>query len=384
MERFQELYGPRPTHRIRAPGRVNLIGEHVDYHGLPVMPFATDLAIRILFRRRNDRRLRIATTEAGFEPDDLELVPAIDSLEWGDWRNSVRAAARSLVRVQDVKRGADALVTSDLPVAAGLSSSSALVVAVGLMLARIHEVDLDRAAFAEQLAIAERFTGTRGGGMDQAACLLSSGGHVSFMEFDPLRVRHLRLPPDVTILIADSGESAEKSGGAQAAYNERRETGIRALERVRVDFGRPGAGYRALVDEFGVERCLEVAGDLLEPVPFTRFRHVVTEYGRVLEAVEACHDRDRHRLGTLLGGSHSSLRDDYGVSTGALDELVDAARDAGALGARLTGAGFGGSVLALTTRTGAEAVGEALMEVTGEPGAVRGVRPSDGASVERL
>ena len=380
-ERFESLYGERPTHVVRAPGRVNLIGEHVDYHDLPVMPFATDLALWIAFRRRADRRLRIGTTEPGMEPEELELVPEIGSRESGDWRNYVRAAARSLVRVQEVKRGADALVLSDLPVASGLSSSSALVVGVGLMLARIADAELDRARFAEQMAIAERYTGTRGGGMDQAACLLSRAAHVSLMDFDPVRVRPIPFPAGAVVVVADSGERAEKSGAVQAAYNERRESGIRALGAVADDFGRSDAGYRELVDAFGESECLERGAELLEPQEFSRYRHVVTEYGRVRAAVDALETVALAELGRLLDASHASLRDDYGVSTPALDRLVACARDAGALGARLTGAGFGGSVLALVEAAQAERVGEALASETGDPEAVRRVRPSDGASV---
>jgi len=383
-ERFEEVYGEYPTHVVRAPGRVNLIGEHVDYHDLPVMPFATDLAIRIAFRRRNDRRLRIHTTGPGMEPEDLELIPEIESREPGDWRNYVRAAARSLVRVQKIQRGADAVVVTDLPVASGLSSSSALVVGVGLMLAHIADADLERARFAEQMAIAERFTGTRGGGMDQAACLLSTGGHVSLMEFDPVRVRPVPFPEGAAVVVADSGQRAEKSGAAQAAYNERRETGIRALGRVADDFGRSDAGYRALVDAFGEAECLERGTEILEPHELSRFRHVVTEYGRVRAAIEALEGGALRDLGRLLDASHASLRGDYGVSTPRLDELVVAARGAGALGARLTGAGFGGSILALVSPDDCEGVVEALASVAGSRDAVRRAVPSDGASVDPI
>jgi galactokinase len=403
---FEAEYGRPPTHIARAPGRVNLVGEHVDYHMLPVMPFAIDRAVYLLFAPAGVTapggvsRVRIATAagefeaagktpgggrpDALFQADDFQLDGEISRLPAGDWRNYVRAAAQSLVLEQDAATGIDAWVASDLPVAAGLSSSSALVVAVGLALARVNEVVVGRRAFAEQMARAERFTGTRGGGMDQAASLLSREGCVSWIEFDPLGVEHVSFPDDLRVLLADSGEVAEKSGPDQEAYNQRRETGARALERVSSALGRGGATFREILRAVPATEILGAASDHLNPMELSRFSHVVTEWYRVRLARKAVEAGDAAGLGRLLYAAHASLRDDYEVSTPALDLLVAAARNAGALGARLTGAGFGGSVVVLATSETERDVRDALVGATGSESSVLGVRPADGAGVMEL
>ena len=159
LQAFEERYGRSATHIARAPGRVNLIGEHIDYHHLPVMPFAIERAISVVFAPASggsgDGRVRIGTAQgelaaADFEADHFEVSDQLEKLPAGDWRNYVRAAAQSLASEQQISGGLDAWVVSDLPVAAGLSSSSALVVAVGLALGRVNEVVVGRRAFAEQ------------------------------------------------------------------------------------------------------------------------------------------------------------------------------------------------------------------------------------------
>jgi galactokinase len=405
---FEEYFGRTPTHIVRAPGRVNLIGEHIDYHRLPVMPFALDRAVYVVFATADgsgsDRppgRVRIATgagkiAEGAFEPDEFMLdgtsdgTPAgtldgaLAKLPAGDWRNYVRAAAQSLMAENGATTGMDAWVASDLPVASGLSSSSALVVAVGLALARANQIVVGRRAFAEKMASAERFTGTQGGGMDQAASLLSQEGCLSLIDFGPLRVEHVPFPDELRVLLASSGEVAEKSGTVQAEYNERRETGARALDRVSRDLGYGGATFRGLLTGVPAAKILSTAAELLDPQELSRFNHVVTEWYRVRLARKALESRDHAGLGRLLTASHASLRDDYGVSTPALDALVAAAQNAGALGARLTGAGFGGSAVALTTRDTEKAVRDALVEVAGSSEAVISVRPAAGAGVVEI
>jgi len=435
VDAFEARYGRRPTHAARAPGRVNLIGEHVDYHDLPVLPFAIERAVTVLFApasASHASRVRIASAAGGLPDDEFLLDAPIARLAAGDWRNYPRAAAAELAgggatrpaeRGLDanadggcaadaawrVARGIDALIVSDLPMAAGLSSSSALVVGVGLALAHAAGVEVERLAFAGRMARGERFVGTRGGGMDQAACLLSRAGFVSRISFVPLRVEHIPFPDPLMLLVATSSEEAVKSGRVREAYNERRASTTDALEVVAAALQLPGASFPDLLAAHDIATLLDAAERALpagwpdgvppaaapglrtgpsvsRPSPgddrrLARFRHVVTEGARVARAEVALREGDAEALGALLVASHGSLRDDCEVSTPGLDRLVEAALDAGALGARLTGAGFGGAILALARSGDARRVQTALAR-TVRPEWVLAVRPSDGAEVE--
>lgn len=391
-EAFTSRFGAAPTHVVRAPGRVNLIGEHIDYHHLPVLPMAIDREIRLFFRRREDGVVRAVTWEEGMADASFELGRDVPHARPGDWSNYLRAAARALARGHGAEVGVDLLADSTLPVAAGLSSSSALVVGTGLALARANDLQVDRVAFAEQMADAERYTGTHGGGMDQAVCLLAQAGHALYLEFQPVAARPISLPPDLRFIVAHSLEGAEKSGRAQAAYNERRKTGEAARVSVASALGLPSqTGFGGLI-EVG-EEVLRAASDVLSGVTSRYFRHVVTEARRVGEAVAAIESSDMTRLGVILDESHESLRSDYRVSTPALDRLVTIAREAGALGARLTGAGFGGSMIALVDAEEGPSLRGAIARDFYHPrgiadpetaGHLLEVRASEGASVHAL
>lgn len=392
IEAFTGEFGATPTHVVRSPGRVNLIGGHIDYHHLPVLPMAIDREIRLLFRRREDGRVRAMTLADDLPGVAFELSETIPAGETGDWSNYVRGVAQSMVREQDVTSGIDLLVDSTLPIAAGLSSSSALSVGAGLAIARANKIDIDRVTFAGQMAEAEHFTGTHGGGMDQAVCLLAESQHALYVEFQPLRARPILLPSGLQIIVAHSLENAEKSRDVQAAYNERRLVGESARKAVSATLGLlPDTGYRNLVD-IG-EPALQVATEVLSGHAADCFRHVFREAGRVMTAVDALESADLFTLGELVNDSHESLRSDYKVSTPALDELVTLARNAGALGARLTGAGFGGAMIALVSAEQAGSIRSALASGFFHPrgvsdpedaGVLLEVQASGGASVESL
>ncbi len=334
-----------------APGRVNLIGEHIDYHGGPVLPAALARGISVAWAPRTDGAIRAVSVfpdGSSSHPSATFEVGAIgEAAGGGGWANYVKAAASMATRSGD--SGADLVVTSDLPEASGLSSSSALVVATGLALlsagGRIGEMtEARRLDLATQFAEAERFVGTAGGGMDQAASLGGRAGHALRIDFNPLRWRHISFPKHLVLIVAHSGVRAEKSGSAQARYNEiraaRNEPDV--AEHIRTEIERVGLFESALL-----------RGD-----------------------VETC--------GGLMDASHESLRDRLRVSHPALDEMVTAARSAGVLGARMTGAGFGGSIVCLTDSKSSDSVVEALRSVQARyPGAQPAfvARPGEGASV---
>lgn len=348
---FREAFhGSVPSHLSRAPGRVNLIGEHTDYNGLPVFPMALRQEVRLLLRPRDDEGVRFANLEPEFPPRSFTLSPDIPRDRTGDWGNYLKAPCQALVRRLGPLKGMDALLTSTVPVASGLSSSSALVIAVGRALLHANGVDLPTLALAEEMARAERYTGTQGGGMDQAISLGAVAGHASRIEFDPLRMYETPVPGEWGFVVAHSLVRAEKSGGAQAAYNRRREECAEAITRLGSAL-HPGNAvaptYPELLGKIPLKELVSLAEAHLPPTLLPRFRHVVTEAVRVYEAEEAMRRGDFLTFGILMDASHESLRNDYQVSSPELDRLVALAREGGAAGARLTGAGFGGCIVAL-------------------------------------
>jgi len=351
---FAERYGSADGgYLVQAPGRVNLMGDHIDYSGLSVLPMALQRHVSVLYRERDDAAVRIATTEKGYAERGFKLARTIKPYKSGDWGNYAKAAAQGLVGRFDIRRGFDAVVRSDIPVAAGLSSSSALVVAFALALlhANDHE-EVERLELAEMLAEAEHYVGTRGGGMDQAICLAARRGSASRIDFNPLRLTAHPIAPEWDFIIAFSLVRAQKSAGARKTYNARTHECRDALNTVTkaLDVAEEVDSYPALIRRRPVRELFRVAEQALDQALMRRFRHVVTEATRVRKAVEALAAYDLRGFGRLMKASHASLRDDFEVSSPELDELVDLATRAGAAGARLTGAGLGGCVVALCSR----------------------------------
>ena len=332
-----ERFGAGPAAIVSVPGRVNLIGEHVDYHGLPVLPMAIVRRIRIAFRPRGDRRIRAVSPRYGER--EFEWTNRLAPCASGDWENYIRAAAQAVGLRWTPGRGIDAAVASDLPPAAGLSSSTALMTGFTLALLQANGV---RATFEELMEVlpeGEYFVGTRGGAMDHAAVLGSRSGCALWVHFTPLSACPVPIPKDWAFLVAHSLTTAEKSGAVRAQYNARRMAGGRALELL----GFPS--YAAAIDGSTLDHLKELAHERLEGDEQRSFLHVAGEAFRTTEGVTALRNADAPAFGRILNESHESLRDLLRVSSPALDALVDAARQAGAMGARLTGAGFGGCAI---------------------------------------
>jgi galactokinase len=393
---FSAAFGaPGPTHRVTVPGRVNLIGDHIDYAGLPVLPMAIQRRETALVRPRDDRTVRLVNADARFTPRSWQLDPDVSPWPAGDWGNYVKAAARHLERRFGAARGFDAAFASQLPIASGLSSSSAMVIAGALCAATAAGLDLNALALAEELAEAERYVGTRGGGMDQAVCLAAEAGAALLVGFDPLAVEPVPIPQSWRFVIASSLVRAEKSSGARAEYNLRREQVEEALAGVSGVLGAAGGvtqSFRDLLARHDAAELIGVAEGALAELPLRRFCHVVTESDRVARAVTALRREDASAFGGLMVESHASLRDDFAVSHAELDAIVDLALSAGAHGARLTGAGFGGSAVILADAGSLDTVMHALREAFYAPRGVAGdltdelfvAEPSAGASVREL
>ncbi|MDH3227276.1 MAG: galactokinase, partial [Thermoleophilia bacterium] len=366
---FEERFGHPPTHLARAPGRVNLIGEHTDYNDLPVFPIAIQREARVALRPREDGMVVLHSADPAFPSVEFEVFPGIPPEAAGHWGNYVKGPANELARRYAIWRGFDGVLASDVPVAAGLSSSSAIVTAVGLALAHINEVAVEERSFAELLADAERYTGTRGGGMDQTISLGARSGCAAKVAFNPLRLQHVPVPEGWSFVVADTGVTVEKSGPAQKAYNLRRTECEDAFEQVVDEVVASSlarttpTSYPDLLRLLGPEEALTLAEEVLDRTLFRRFRHVVSEAGRVEEAVDRLRSADLTGFGTLMDASHGSLRTDFLMSSAELDELTAIAREGGAVGARLTGAGLGGCIVALADR---QTVGTVLETLVGE------------------
>jgi galactokinase len=330
---------------ISAPGRVNLIGEHIDYHDMPVLPMALQRRIWIAFRPRRDAQVLVISAgrygERGFSlAQEQEPGPA------GDWANYLKAAAQAARGRWELVRGLDASIASDLPAAAGLSSSSAVLVGFTLALLQANCILATQQELMDILPEGEQFVGTRGGAMDHAVILAAREDAALLVRFAPVACTPIPVPDEWCFLVAHSLEVAEKSGALRAEYNSRRTAGERAV--AALGFG----SFRAALDrcstsELQARARAALAQRSIDAAEFRAFAHVVSEAQRVEYAAAALRRGEAEAFGALMVESHASLRDELRVSSAALDELVEKAMKAGALGARLTGAGFGGCAVAL-------------------------------------
>jgi galactokinase len=332
---------------ISVPGRVNLIGEHIDYHDLPVVPMAIQRRVSLTFDERGDPVIRASS--AGYEMREFALR---DNQPYppGDWGNYLKAAAQLVTRRWRLSRGLNASIESDLPVAAGLSSSSALMTGIALALLRVNDIKPTLDDLMEVLPDGEQFVGTRGGGMDHAAVLASQAGTALLLRFAPLKMEPIQIPPGWAFIVAHSLTVAQKSGPAKEQYNSRRVAGMNALRNLRLP------GYKEVLGRNPEHDLASLSDD-----ERGAFLHVTSEAKRVESAVTALRDDRIEEFGRLLSASHESLRNQLRVSNSALDRLVNCALASGALGARLTGAGFGGCVIVLCRRSDRERVAPELI-----------------------
>ncbi len=346
-----------------APGRVNFIGEHTDYNDGFVLPMALDLGVTILGASRNDSRIHVVSHQ-GQERAEIDFdLRAPGKPRRGIWADYVEGMAQALLQAGHEICGAELVLASDLPTGAGLSSSAALEVGVGFALLSLAglSVDLVQLALAGQKA-EHQWVGTRCGIMDQLASARARRGFGLLIDCRSLEVRDVPLEdPSLRILVADS---RVKHSLASSAYNTRREECETAVQLLQA----PLPHIRALRD---VSRHDFEAHHQVLPEPLVRrARHVVTENERVTQTVTLLQEKQFSAIGRLLVESHRSLQHDYEVSCRELDLLVDKAlQQDGVLGARMTGGGFGGSIVCLVQASALEAVKEALSaELVGDVG----------------
>ena len=409
VENFQSLYGQGDVCLARAPGRINLIGEHTDYNGCPVLPLAINRDILAVFRPDSGGRIEIKSLEERSEPRSYSIQEQIPPYPAGDWGNYPKAAVQGLVghlheqkKIQNSFTGFRALITGDIPPAAGMSSSSALVVLAALMFLEANDLIMPYPVLSQLLAEAERYVGTQGGGMDQTISLMGKAGCALKIDFNPFGTESIVLPEGFVFVVSNSMITAGKTHEAMAKYNRRAiecRLAVAVLRSLLSRYLPPGFPFELIGDlteeRTGLSRkeIGDLAGRFLKDQPYSvaeiasetgitsedvgerfcrdrgggvfpepeegyklkmRFRHIFTEWQRVDESVRAFRDGDMYLFGEYMNLSHASCRDDYEISCPELDILTELAGFHGALGSRLTGAGFGGCSISLVGESSAE------------------------------
>ncbi|MCB0062717.1 MAG: galactokinase [Caldilineaceae bacterium] len=355
IDLFQERFGTQPTAVASGPGRVNLIGEHTDYNDGFVLPVALKRDVRIVFQPRTDRHVRIHSVEYdGFFEFDLDRTSYDKQILWANYMQGV---VWSLLEAGATLTGIDAVVSGNVPKASGLSSSAALEIAtaVALLFASKERDNFSGPQIAKVAQRAEnQFVGVNCGIMDQFISMLGQENHALLIDCRSLEYELTPMPTTAALVIGNTKASRSLAG---SAYNQRRkecEEGVAILQRVL-------PGIQALRDVNSDQ--LEEHKALLPPVVYRRCRHVVTENERVLQTIQALRQNDLAVVGRLMNASHASLRDDYEVSSEALDVMVQAMRSTpGCYGARLTGAGFGGCTVALVEPGAEQTIADAIYE----------------------
>lgn len=382
--------------QCRVPGRVNLIGEHTDYNGFSVLPITINKEIRVSFSSREDNWVVLTNGDTQFSTLQFRNCQHISPSPTGSWDNYIKSAIVALnhrFKVRDFP-GFNIHIESTIPIASGLSSSSALVVATAMsylkILGKELNKDISRLELADLMAEAEQFVGTRGGGMDQAVILNGTEGHACKIDFFPLRTALVPLFENFSFVVCDSLHRAPKTGDCLQKYNmgpRLCSLACALIERyLRNEFGNHFRLRRLSELWFG-DLCLscneilelvqqaipkknvnvrEIAhllkispkevrerwlGDIEEPqegFPLrARVKHVIEEHYRVEMCRDALLAHDPYTFGKLMNESHKSCAENFEVSTPELDTLTQIARKAGAVGSRLTGAGFGGCTVSL-------------------------------------
>jgi galactokinase len=377
---FRQRFGGTPR-LYRAPGRVNLIGEHTDYNDGFVLPAAIGFYTRVALALRAERRVRVGSRNLGETLElaaDLGAPQGVDRTEGAHWSDYVRGVLLGL-RETGWQGGADLLIEGDVPLGAGLSSSASLEVAVAYAVADAAGLDLERQAIARLCQRAENeVVGMRCGIMDQYAACCGRRDHALLIDCRSLAHEAIDLTAGgagFRIVICNTRVRHHLAGGE---YNQRRadcEAGVRLI----------AARYpqvRALRD--AEMAMLDALASSFDPVVLRRCRHVVGECGRVLQTVQALRAGDLAQVGKLMAASHRSLRDDYEVSCPELDLMVELAGTVpGTLGARMTGGGFGGCTVNLVAATAVDefirVVGSAYQARTGFDPQIHVCSAADGA-----
>jgi len=348
---FRKHFGAEPAHFFRAPGRVNLIGEHTDYNDGFVLPCAINYHTVIAAQSRDDHQVSLIAADYAEQVSSFDLLAEITPDPVAPWSNYIRGVAWALKQRGYPLQGVNMVIAGDVPQGAGLSSSASLEVAVGTALARLSGLELDGKTIALTGQQAENdFVGMRCGIMDQFIAALGQKDHALLIDCRSLDYRAVPIPAGVAVIIANSNV---KRGLVDSEYNTRR----KECEAAAVHFGVP-ALRDVSPDVFALH------ADELEETVAKRARHVITENARTQAAADALTKGDLKEMGRLMAESHVSMRDDFEITVPPIDALVEIVAevigDAG--GVRMTGGGFGGCIVALAPQEFVPAVETAIAE----------------------
>ena len=381
---FQNHFAAIPMVKACAPGRVNLLGEHVDYNGGPVLPAAIDRAVNLAAAALPEPIVRLYAQDldqaAAFRLDQLETKTGLDGQPLPKWAHYPAGVAWALQAAGLPTSGLEAVYHSDIPIGSGLSSSAAVETVFAVTWEALGGWQIDRMQMARLCQQAENgYVGVNCGLMDQFASAHGVAGHALYFDTRSLDWEAVPLPPDIALVIADSGVRRSLS---TSAYNERRAACEQAVQLLKQYL----PGIQNLRDVSPVE--FAAYSDYLPPEIRRRAEHIVKEIARVESAVTALKSGKKQSFGALMYSGHASLRDLYQVSTPELDALVVIAHDLpGCIGARLTGAGFGGCTINLVEESQAPDFIQGLQEgytaKTGRKAQVYLCRASDGAEATK-
>jgi galactokinase len=370
---FGAGFDAAPAAVVHAPGRVNLIGEHTDYNDGFVLPCAIDYHTLVAAQPRDDTLVRVVACDYGDKLDEFRLDAPIKPRTDAPWANYVRGMVKMLLEHGLPLRGAELAIAGNVPQGAGLSSSASLEVAIGQIFKTLQGLDslsaTDIALLAQRAE--NQFVGMNCGIMDQLISARGEAGHALLIDCRSLTATPVPVPADLAVLIV---HSRVKRGLVDSEYNTR---------RAQCEAAAKHYGVKALRDVD--EATLLAERGSLDELVFRRARHIVTENQRTLDAAQALAANDLRRMGELMAASHASMRDDFEITVPAIDQLVEILQGVigTAGGARMTGGGFGGCVVALLPEAMVNAARAAIeaqyRAPSGEAASVYVCHPSPGA-----
>jgi len=333
--RFKQHFGSAPELVVTSPGRVNIIGEHTDYNNGFVLPMAIDRCLMMAFKKRDDNRFRVYSTDFRSEISFTSSSLRKGEFSWGEY---ITGCIWTLQQMGHTPVGFDMVITGNIPVGASLSSSAALELGILRAAAHTAEIDWQPMAMAKVgQQVENEWVGMNCGIMDQAICACGRKDHALLIDCRDLTSKLYPLPKRSSIVILDTGT---RRGLVDSAYNERRAQCFEAADVMNISFLRDG--NIEMLKRFRPQMSL---------LAYLRAKHIILENSRVLHAAKAMEDDKGRELGRMMYESHCSLRDDFDVSGAALNTMVECAMEHSAcLGARMTGAGFAGCAVALVEK----------------------------------
>lgn len=350
LDAFVKKFGTNPTMQAYAPGRVNIIGEHTDYNGGFVLPCAIKYGTSMSAKENGTSKMRILAVDINGDYDEFEISDSIEKSADKLWVNYLRGMTQLLVKkFGDRVKGLDVAVSGDIPLGAGLSSSASLEVTFGHLVSSAFSLNVPLQEIALMGQAAEAYIGMKCGIMDQTISACGEKDHALCIDCKSLELTQVQVPADLQIMVINSNVKHQLVG---SEYNERREACEKAASIIGVE----------LLRDATLEQ-LEQAKSKMDEVTYRRARHVITEDKRVLDAISAFRDGNLGELARLMYASHCSMRDDFEITIPEIDGLVEIVRKAlgeseGAV--RMTGGGFGGSVVAVVKAENVQKVEDAV------------------------